>query len=97
MSHRLPENVRLPLICKVETDLSIVPLKGVEVGSGRLVLELVVDLLVKDECLSVHVKDPDVVGSLEVILDKADHATGPFVPSVTVTWPLTSVHLIQNL
>jgi len=91
--NRLPENVRLPLICKVETDLSIVPLKGVEVGSGRLVLELVVDLLVKDECLSVHVKDPDVVGSLEVVLDKADHATGPFVPSVTVTWPLTSVHL----
>ena len=59
--------------------------------------ELVVDLLVEDERLSVHVKDPDVVGSLEVVLDKADHATGPFVPSITVTRTLTSVHLNQSL
>ena len=55
--------------------------------------ELVDDLLVKDERMSVHVKDTGVVGSLEVVLDKADHATGPFVPSITVTRPLTSVHL----
>ena len=34
MSHRLPENVGLPLVGKVETDLSVVPLKGVEVRSG---------------------------------------------------------------
>ena len=94
MSHRLPKNISLPLVGKVETDLSVVPLKGVEVRSGRLVLELVVDLLVKDHCLSVHVKDPDVVGSLEIVLDEADHTTGPFVPSITVTRPLTSVHLI---
>jgi len=32
--NRLPENVGLPLVGKVETDLSVVPLKGVEVRSG---------------------------------------------------------------
>ena len=97
MSHRLPENVGFPLVSKVEPDLSIVPFKGVEVRSWRLVLELVVDLLVKHQRLSVHVKYSDVVGSLEVVLDEANYTTGPFVPSVTVTRPLTSVHLTQSL
>ena len=93
MSHRLPENVGLSLVGKVEPDLSVVPLEGVEVRSWRLVLELVVDLLVKHQHLFVHVKDPDVVGPLEVVLDKANNATGPLVPSVTVTGPLTPVNL----
>ena len=55
--------------------------------------ELVDDLLVKDERMYVRDKDTGVVGSLEVVLDKADHATGAFVPSITVTRHLTPVHL----
>ena len=96
-SNRLSEDVRLALVGKVETYLGVVSFECVEVGSGGFVLELAVDLLVKNQRLSVHVENSDVVRSFEVVLDETDHSTGPFVPSVTVAWTLASVHLQPNL
>ena len=55
--------------------------------------ELVVDLLVEDHGLPVHVEDPDVVGPPEVVLDEADHPAGPLVPLVAMARALTPIHL----
>ena len=55
--------------------------------------ELVVYFLVKDKNHSVHIIDSDKVRSSEVVLDKADHPTGPLVPSVVMRGPLTPVDL----
>ena len=43
--------------------------------------KLVVDLLVKDEHLPVHVVDPDVVRLPGVVLDEARHAAAALVPA----------------
>ena len=105
------ENLCFSFVSEVESDLGIISLECVEVGSwcfvpelelhhsavGFHLLELVVDLLVKHQRLSVHVENSDVVRSFQVVLDETDHSTGPFVPSVTVAWTLASVHLQPNL
>ena len=60
-------------------------------------LKLVVYLLVELQCVLVHIIDPDVVGPLEVVLDKTNHTTSPLVPAVTVSWAFTLVHLHGNI
>ena len=50
----------------------------------KVLPELIVDLLVKNENHSVHVIHANEVGPPQVVLDEADHTTGPFVPPVVV-------------
>jgi hypothetical protein len=59
----------------------------------RYLLELIVNLLFEDKQLVVHVKDPNEVGPLQVVLDEADHATAALIPSVAVARALAVIHL----
>ena len=61
-------------------------------GTQRL-LELIVDLLLKDQQVVVHVIDPYEVGPLEVVLDEANHPAAPLVPPVAVARALAVIHL----
>ena len=58
--------------------------------------ELVVDLLIKNKDSSIHIINPDKIGSPQIVLDKADDPTGPLVPPVVVSWPLTPVDLSHS-
>ena len=61
-------------------------------NSGNL-LELIVNFLFKDQEIVIQIVDSDVVGPLDIVLDKADYATASFVPSVTVARTLA----VKNL
>jgi len=94
--HSLLENFSLSFISKVETNLGIVTLKGVEVWPWGLVPELIVDLLVKYQDSPVHIIHPDEVGPPQVILYEADDTTGSFIPPVVMPRPLTPVDLSHS-
>ena len=51
-----------------------------EIRPGRAVTELIINLLIKDNNFSVHVKNANKVGTLRVVLDKTNDSTRPFVP-----------------
>ena len=57
------------------------PVRNSRSGSPRcFVSKLVVDFLVEDEHVSVHVVDPDEIRPLGIVLDETGYAVRPLVP-----------------
>jgi len=77
----LVEVDRLVVVREIESNLSVICLEGVEIRPWRLVLELVIDFLVKDQGAPVHVHHADVVRAPGVVLDQAGHPAATLVPS----------------
>ncbi len=68
-------------------------LKNEQIKFYKNPLELVVDLLFEDQEMVVHVVEPDEVRPLQVVLDEANYAAAPLVPSVAVAGTLAVIYL----
>lgn len=75
---------------EIQAGLEIISFKCVEVISGCLVSELVVDFLFPYHLTFPDVENSNKVGVLEVVLDKADHTTIALCPSRT-RWRISRV------
>ena len=67
-------------IREIQPDLTILGLECMEIRPRSLISELIINLLIEDQHLSVHIEDANEIRSPGIVFNEASNATTSFIP-----------------